>query len=64
MKSVEAEYKNPMEKVFRHTVQPIQNVVVIVPADYRLEEDSAKAVEARAASQLTLAEAEDKEDST
>jgi hypothetical protein len=52
-----------MKKVFRRTVQPIQNVVVIMPADYRWEENSAKAKEARAASQLTLAEAEDKEDS-
>jgi hypothetical protein len=39
MRSVQVEYKNPSEKVFRHTLRPIHKIVVIVPADYQFEDD-------------------------
>ena len=39
VRSAEIEYKNPSEKVFRTTVRPIQKLVVIVPVDYRHEDD-------------------------
>jgi hypothetical protein len=39
VRSVQVEYKNPGEKVFRHTLRPIQKIVVIVPADYQFEDD-------------------------
>ncbi len=40
------EYKNPSEKVFRRTLHPIQKIVVIVPADYRFEDDKTSEPEA------------------
>jgi hypothetical protein len=33
------EYKNPIEKLFRRILHPIQKVVVTVLADYRFEGD-------------------------
>jgi hypothetical protein len=39
VRSVQVKYKNPGEKVFRRTLHPIQKIVVIVPADYRFEDD-------------------------
>jgi hypothetical protein len=39
MRSIQVEYKNLGEKVFRHTLRPIQKIVVIVPADYWFEDD-------------------------
>jgi hypothetical protein len=46
VRSVQVEYKNPGEKVFRCTLRPIQKVVVIVPADYRFEDDKTGELEA------------------
>ncbi len=39
VRSVQVEYKNPGEKVFRRTLRPIQKIVVIVPVDYRFEDE-------------------------
>ena len=39
VRSVNIEYKNPTEQVFRCTLRPIQKVSVIVPVDYVYEED-------------------------
>ncbi len=39
VRSDQVEYKNPGERVFRRTLCPIQKVVVIVPADYQLDDD-------------------------
>ncbi len=38
VRSVEVEYKNPIEKLFRRMLRPIQKVVVIVLADYCFED--------------------------
>ncbi len=50
LRSVQVEYKNPGEKVYRHTLCPIQKIVVIVPAglkttrpvDLKLETEAVK----------------------
>jgi hypothetical protein len=39
VRSVQVKYKNPGEKVFRRMLHPIQKIVVIVPTDYRFEDD-------------------------
>jgi hypothetical protein len=46
VRSVKVEYKNPGTKVFRRTLRPIQKIVVIVPADYRFEDDKTGGPEA------------------
>jgi len=39
VRSAEVEYRNVSEKVFRTTTRPIQKLVVLVPVDYKFEED-------------------------
>ncbi len=46
VRSVQVEYKNTGERTFRRTLRPIQKVVVIVPADYRFEDDKTGTPEA------------------
>ena len=41
VRSAEVEYKNVSEKVFRTTTRPIQKLVVLVPVDYKFEDDIA-----------------------
>ncbi len=42
IRSIKVEYKNPSEMVFRHTLLPIQKVVVIVPVDYRFKDNKSE----------------------
>jgi hypothetical protein len=41
VRSAEVEYRNASEKVFRTTTRPIQKLVVLVPVDYKFEDDIA-----------------------
>ncbi len=44
IRSIEVEYKNPSEMVLRHTLLPIQKVVVIVPVDYQFKDNKAESL--------------------
>ncbi len=46
VRSVQVEYENSGERVLRRTLRLIQNLVVIVPADYRFEDDKTGTPEA------------------
>ncbi len=44
IRSLEVEYKNPSEKVFRRTLLPMQKVVVIVLVNYRFKDNKSESL--------------------